>query len=146
VETERGHLQDYTSTLSLPIIPYEEPSSTTTADNSTTVVLAASHVGVPQLSNFIIIGKLGNGISGTVYKIQNKASSAFLALKVIPKKGFSLSELEDIVSEQTALRRMLGHPGFLQLEASFHDSENFYLATVSKRLLALQNPLRTMLL
>jgi hypothetical protein len=125
--------------LSLPSSPHTI-SSTTAINPSTTTLVDAPRVH--QLQDFLIIEKLGSGASGTVYKAKSQLTSSILALKVIRKNNLSLSQLEDVVSEQVALRRMDGHLGFLQLESSFHDSENFYLATVSKLLLAFHNPLR----
>jgi len=110
--------------------PHALSSITTTVNPSITTVVNAPPMF--QLKKFLIVGELGNGASGSVYKIQDKLTSAFLALKVIHKKNLTTMQIEDVVREQVALQKMAGEFGFLQLEASFHDSENFYLATVSR--------------
>jgi Protein kinase domain. len=106
------------------------PSPTAVANRSTSTLVDTPRVF--KLSDVQVIAELGSGASGTVYKIQDKVTSAFLAMKVIHKKGLAYTQIEDIVDEQVALQKMAGEIGFLQLEASFHDSENFYLATVGR--------------
>ena len=130
-QIEEGYLHPHESNLpSLPNAPHAISLSTTSVNPSITTLVNTPPVF--QLNDFLIVGELGKGASGSVYKIQDKLTSAFLALKVIHKKGLTTLEIEDAVDEQVALQKMAGEFGFLQLEASFHDSENFYLATVSR--------------
>ncbi|EGO01003.1 hypothetical protein SERLA73DRAFT_71975 [Serpula lacrymans var. lacrymans S7.3] len=85
-----------------------------------------------HLRDYTIVRHIGTGTSGTVYKVKEKSATAYkyldLALKVI-NKSQHLGEVECLTREQKALRRVVGSPWFLQLHASFHDTENFYLAT-----------------
>lgn len=46
------------------------------------------------------------------------------------------SVLQAVLNEQAALKRLIGLPRVLQMEASFHDARNFYLVTVRNTIFA----------
>jgi hypothetical protein len=85
---------------------------------------------VVQMSDFIILGVLGSGSFAKVFRVQDKTSGRISALKVIEKAALTKRTEENVMVELESLRRLVGIPGFLQLEASFHDSENYYILTV----------------
>lgn len=85
----------------------------------------------PIIDDFSIGKLLGRGASGAVYKAQDKTTEKYFALKVIRKKESDPQTIQFIIKEQEALRKVLGNNSFIQLAASFHDTINYYLVTVS---------------
>lgn len=86
------------------------------------------------LQSFDISHLFGYGSQGSVYlaKARHSDSDQLLAVKRIRKKHFMPNvTLQLLLNEQTILRRLRGHPLLLNLVASFHDTNNFYLVTVS---------------
>jgi hypothetical protein len=65
-----------------------------------------------------------------VYSVNDKVSNTRLALKVMKKSGRQSYELDLVIAEQKVLRKTKGIAWFLSLEASFHDTENFYFLMV----------------
>ncbi|KAH7929304.1 kinase-like protein [Leucogyrophana mollusca] len=84
---------------------------------------------VEGLESLELLGILGGGASGTVFKVHDSVSSRFLALKVVVKDKTFVGEGKALQQEMTALRLVIGDPRFLQLEASFHDTRNYYFVT-----------------
>jgi hypothetical protein len=84
------------------------------------------------LDDFYILGLLGTGGFAKVYRVEHKVTGRMFALKVVAKAELSERAKKNMPVELEALRRLAGIPGFLQLGASFHDSENYYLLTVSR--------------
>ncbi|KAI6163303.1 kinase-like domain-containing protein [Pisolithus thermaeus] len=77
-----------------------------------------------NLDQFKVLKHLGSGSMGHVFKVRDRVSGKCLALKVI-KKGLG----DDYaVREQQAFVRNAGNTHAIQLAASFHDTENFYMA------------------
>ncbi|KAI5988370.1 kinase-like domain-containing protein [Pisolithus albus] len=77
-----------------------------------------------SLDQFKVLKHLGSGAMGHVFKVRDRVSGKCLALKVI-KKGWG----DDyVVREQQSFVRNAGNIHAIQLAASFHDTENFYLA------------------
>lgn len=86
---------------------------------------------------------LGHGAYGTVYLATHAESDMNYAVKVISKSKFVddskgdattfMSAMKQVTKEQKAMRILdeSGRSGFLPLCASWHDSRNFYLVTVS---------------
>lgn len=85
---------------------------------------APINIGVNQ---FKILKELGRGATGKVLKVRDRVSKKHLALKVIKKGRDDWLPDQFILMEQQALVRNSGNRHALQLAASFHDSENFYL-------------------
>ncbi|KAI6123685.1 kinase-like domain-containing protein, partial [Pisolithus croceorrhizus] len=77
-----------------------------------------------NLDQFKVLKHLGSGSMGHVFKVRDRVSGKCLALKVI-KKGLG----DDYaIREQQAFVRNAGNTHAIQLAASFHDTENFYMA------------------
>jgi serine/threonine protein kinase len=92
------------------------------------------------LEDFKVLNVLGAGASGTVYKVRLNRRSQELALKVVPKNNETCGGVEAILAEQAVLRKLAGNDCFLQLMASFHDSDNYYIATVRNTFVFMRKP------
>ena len=82
-----------------------------------------------ELSDLTVVRKIGQGGSAKVFQVQDRVTNNTLALKVISKKNLNPELLKWTLIEQKTLLANTGSPHLLSLEASFHDSRNFYLAT-----------------
>jgi serine/threonine protein kinase len=82
------------------------------------------------MDDIIILKLLGKGACGHVYLAKDIVTGKHFALKVIKKEGRLPVAIEGVVYEQRVQRMMSGLPGFVSLEASWHDENNFYLAMV----------------
>jgi serine/threonine protein kinase len=89
-------------------------------------------MAAPCLDDFTILNSLGDGSSGTVYIVREKDTGGFYALKAIPKRKPCGKELtiDAVMTERDTLLDLRGDDFILQLRACFHDSRNYYLATV----------------
>jgi hypothetical protein len=83
-----------------------------------------------QFDDFDLLEVLGVGAWGKVFRVRNKLTGKVSALKVIAKELLTRDDEDKVMAELQALRRLVGVNGFLQLEASFHDSVNYYILTV----------------
>ena len=72
-----------------------------------------------------------------MYSVNDKVSNATLALKVMKKTDRPAFDIELVVAEQKVLKKTKAFPWFLSLEASFHDTVNFYFLMVCPRVLCL---------
>ncbi|KAI6039658.1 kinase-like domain-containing protein [Pisolithus marmoratus] len=90
------------------------------ADHRT--VATSVDVGLDQ---FKVLKHLGSGSTSQVFKVRDRVTGKCLALKVI-KKGENHDNLA--IREQQAFVRNEGNVHATQLAASFHDTENFYMA------------------
>ncbi|KDQ61900.1 hypothetical protein JAAARDRAFT_55193 [Jaapia argillacea MUCL 33604] len=79
-----------------------------------------------SLTSFQAIRLLGQGGSGTVFLVIHPPTNTSFALKVQQKH---IQKNIWVRGEQEVLRRLVGVPGMVQLEASFQDEQNFYLLT-----------------
>ncbi|KAF2076348.1 hypothetical protein CYY_002354 [Polysphondylium violaceum] len=78
--------------------------------------------------NYHIIDLIGEGCYGKVYKCRKKYTNKIYALKVIPKKGKSIKELNSLRSEIEIVRN-LSHPNIIQFYDSFETDHDFHLVT-----------------
>lgn len=111
-------------TKTAPVLVHTDPG---VLIKSTETLVHRAAFGLKDLK---IMKVLGAGASGTVYKVQLNTCSQELALKVVPKNNETFDDVEAILAEQAALRKLAGNDCFLQLIASFHDSDHYYIATV----------------
>lgn len=77
-----------------------------------------------------MIKVLGKGASGQVYLTQDKVTSERRALKVVPNAGKNARAIAGLLEEQAILRTVEGSPWLLSLDASWHDTKNFYFLMV----------------
>ena len=82
------------------------------------------------LDDVVFLKLLGRGACGHVYLARDTVTRKHFALKVIKKEGRLPSVLDNLVYEQHIQSMVSGFPGFVSLEASWHDENNFYLAMV----------------
>ena len=84
-----------------------------------------------SIASFKLIRTIGRGAFGRVYLAKNVHNEKLYALKVIKKKALK-GNLGLVVTEQEVMRKLVESENdfLLPLEASFHDSVNFYLVTV----------------
>ncbi|KAI0302573.1 kinase-like domain-containing protein [Russula brevipes] len=78
--------------------------------------------------DFRPIRLISQGVSGKVYRVEDKVSKRAFALKVIPKRPDNILQ---VLNEKDALYKVTGAPWFLSLEASMHDDTNFYFITAA---------------
>jgi hypothetical protein len=83
-----------------------------------------------SMDDIIILKLLGKGASGHVYLAKDTITGKHFALKVIRKEGRLPGVLDSLVYEQCIQSMVSELPGFVSLEASWHDENNFYLAMV----------------
>ena len=89
--------------------------------------------GTPCLDDYDFLRTLGAGANATVYLVREKHTSHLYALKAVDKfttNGRKVSS-SMVINEQSALAELNGNDFVLPLHACFHDTENFYLVTVS---------------
>lgn len=95
---------------------------------SLTTAYSANH---KSLSDFSVVGKLGQGGFGRVYKAKDRFSDTHIALKIMKKSEVMSSA---IATRQTADERLIhelsrGHPYVLQMSHAFETTQRLYLAT-----------------
>jgi serine/threonine protein kinase len=104
--------------------------STTTPLSTTVSAVIETAV---QFDDFDLLEVLGVGTWGKVFRVRNKQTGKISALKVIASELLTSEDEDKVMAELQALRRLVGVPGFLQLEASFHNSMNYCILTVRLR-------------
>lgn len=79
-----------------------------------------------QLSDFIIISKIGSGYSGEVLLAKHKETSKYYALKSIPKENIQESKITQAISERNILMEA-SHPFITRLISTFQTDKKLYL-------------------
>lgn len=91
-----------------------------------TALPSSTFAGVQnKLHEYQILGELGKGCFSTVYHAVHKPTHRDVALKVIKSTG---NNLDAIVTEITALRRLAGHPHIIELYDVFAVDDYIYLS------------------
>lgn len=83
---------------------------------------------VISIEDFDMRRLLGSGAQGQVYLATRRSAS--YAIKVVSKARLMAGTVQ-MIQEQDLLRKLQGGMFVLGIEASFHDSANFYLLSVS---------------
>ncbi|KAI0322979.1 kinase-like domain-containing protein [Amylostereum chailletii] len=111
----------------IDLVQLAPPPSTIATASSTYIVSSTS----PRIAtdDFRVVHLLGRGGFGKVYEVEDKETGKRFALKVIEKALLKPDHVKHIVLEQRVLRELSGSKGALQLQASWHDEENFYILT-----------------
>lgn len=89
---------------------------------------------VVNIRDFELLDFLSKGSSGQVYLARDNISSKKVALKVIRKVAGEWDHplmAQILVEEKKIMASLQGLDWFVQLEASWHDTNNIYLAMVS---------------
>ena len=79
------------------------------------------------LEDLEIVSPLGRGAYSIVYKVKNRVSNEFYALKIVNKQKANISRVSKRIENEIALQSSLSHPNIVKLLKSFEDNENFYL-------------------
>ncbi len=74
----------------------------------------------PQLADFDVLGKLGQGSFGVVYKVKRKEDGQFYVLKQIDISRMSSNQRKEAVHEATILSKM-DCPQIVKYYDSFSD-------------------------
>ncbi|CAG9863595.1 unnamed protein product [Phyllotreta striolata] len=80
------------------------------------------------MDKYEVIGTLGEGSFGRVYKAKQLSSGEFVALKVISKRGRSAKELKGFRRE-CEIQRDLHHPNIIQMLDSFETENEIVVIT-----------------
>ncbi|CAH1280049.1 unnamed protein product [Diabrotica balteata] len=80
------------------------------------------------MDKYEVIGTLGEGSFGRVYKAKELSSGSFVALKVISKRGRSARELKGFRRE-CEIQRDLHHPNIIQMLDSFETENEIVVIT-----------------
>lgn len=102
-------------------------ASQRTLQSSTPTLPAVIKLNIDQFS---VIRHLGSGATGRVFEVEDRISGKHTALKVIQKSLLKGGQDWNVIREQRAFVRNAGNLHAIQLDASFHDTANFYLVMV----------------
>lgn len=80
------------------------------------------------MDKYDVIGLLGEGSFGRVYKAKQHSDGNFVALKVISKRGRSAKELKGLRKE-CEIQRYLHHPNIIQMLDSFETENEIVVIT-----------------
>lgn len=79
------------------------------------------------LDDLEMVSPLGRGAYSIVYKVKNRVTNDFYALKIVNKHKATSSRVSKRIENEIALQSSLNHPNIVKLIKSFEDHENFYL-------------------
>ncbi|KAF5307943.1 hypothetical protein FQR65_LT06510 [Abscondita terminalis] len=80
------------------------------------------------MEKYEVIGLLGEGSFGRVYKAKQIATSTIVALKVITKRGRSIKEIKGL-RQECEIQRSLNHPNIIQMLDSFETENEIVVIT-----------------
>lgn len=80
----------------------------------------------PLKEDFKMIKKLGEGLYGEVYLVENKATNKLWVLKCHKKEVMKEKFEEKFQSEFDVIKK-IDHPHIYTVYAFYHDSENYYI-------------------
>ncbi|XP_066998074.2 serine/threonine-protein kinase fused isoform X2 [Anabrus simplex] len=80
------------------------------------------------MDNYEVLGMVGEGSFGRVYKAQDKQNGAIVAFKVIRKRGRSEKELRSL-RQECEIQRHLNHPNIIHMLDSFETENEIVVVT-----------------
>ncbi|KAK9879862.1 hypothetical protein WA026_008366 [Henosepilachna vigintioctopunctata] len=80
------------------------------------------------MDKYEVLGSLGEGSFGRVYKAKQISNSQVVALKVISKRGRTTNEIKDLRGE-CEIQRYLHHPNIIQMLDSFETDNEIVVIT-----------------
>jgi len=83
-----------------------------------------------QVQDFKVLRCLGKGAQGAVYCVRDRITSETMALKVVSKYGKKKRHIRSLLTEQDVLSLLSEDLWFVNLQASWSDTQNFYMAMV----------------
>ena len=126
------NIYDFSASLFSPALTCSTPAlSSPTFDTSSTTSFKPRTVNI---KDFQLIEFLSKGSSGLVYLARDNVSNNNVALKVIRKVAGIWDNpfvKQVLIDEKKIMGSLQGLDWFVQLEASWHDTNNIYLAMVS---------------
>ena len=126
------NIYDVSASLCTPSLTCSTPAlSSPTSDSSTA---SLSEPRIANIRDFELLEFLSKGSSGLVYLAKDHVSSKNVALKVIRKVAGVWNHpfvRQVLIDEKKIMASLQGLDWFVQLEASWHDTNNIYLAMVS---------------
>ena len=126
------NIYDVSTLLCTPSLASSTPAlSSPTSDASTA---SFSEPRIVNIRDFELLEFLSKGSSGLVYLARDNVSSKNVALKVIRKVAGVWNHpfvKQILIDEKRIMASLQGLDWFVQLEASWHDTNNIYLAMVS---------------
>ncbi|KDQ54181.1 hypothetical protein JAAARDRAFT_413901 [Jaapia argillacea MUCL 33604] len=115
---------------SQPVLPVTISTQSFTSEKNISDITLVAPLPLNPLHNIKIVKSLGKGGFGNVYLAISRTTSRLSALKVIPKHSKKHPVSVDVfMKEVRAIRRLSNHRFVVCVEASFHDTENFYMIT-----------------
>lgn len=78
------------------------------------------------VGDFELLGELGRGAYGVVYKVRARRDNSVYALKKIPMKHMKIKHQREALQEMLLLKK-LSHPNIIRYYASFIESDNLYI-------------------
>ena len=73
------------------------------------------------------INLIAVGAYGKVYKIQNKKTLKYRAMKVISKSQLKKNYTEELIENEIEVLKNINHPNIIKLYEVYHDDTNYYL-------------------
>lgn len=104
--------------------PFSSPSHPSSCSSNHTLVSPRPLC----LQDISVLYPLGKGTHGAVYCIRHKATKERMALKVVTKYRKTQHQISSLLAEQNTLSLLSENPWFVDLHASWGDSQNFYYA------------------
>lgn len=115
--------------LTPPTLIQPEPEKEGRAGLSTRMTISRDSLVMCRIGNFddryVITGKIGEGIFGTVYEVRHKRLRLRRALKVVKKRG---SEHFSSLEEVEVLKR-LDHPNILKIHEFYEAADSYFIIT-----------------
>ena len=126
------NVYDVSTSLCTPSLTCSIPALSSPISDSSTASLSEPRIA--NIRDFELLEFLSKGSSGLVYLARDNVSSQNVALKVIRKVAgvWDHPFVKQILTDEKKIMSSLqGLDWFVQLEASWHDTNNIYLAMVS---------------
>ncbi|KAF7992667.1 hypothetical protein HCN44_005011 [Aphidius gifuensis] len=80
------------------------------------------------MDKYMVLGQVGEGSFGQVYKAQKRINGEIVAIKVIRKRGRSLKELKGL-RQECEIQKHLHHPNIVQMIDSFETEHEIVVVT-----------------
>lgn len=79
----------------------------------------------PSISDYEILGLIGEGAFGKVHHVVRKSDGELFALKVLAKKNVT-KKMQTEIQRERELLMDVDHPSIIKLHQCFHDPKNLY--------------------